>query len=276
MKVKFSDKRLLKSFATVISGISTVLSLVLIFVDVPDNIIIRSILAILFLLAIIVVYFLMWNSANKKTKATITVNGNTVDVEVGDIFEQKDILKVIPFNEYFDTQVDEQIVSSKTLNGQYILHHLSEPPESLRDRIMNDKRLNGLITCMDAKRASSKAKYPLGTIFKNEDYLLLAFSKFDTDNRAYFDSKSLWECLINMWNEIDICHAGNIVSLPLLGTGIARQHNMHLSEQEILELIVTSLKVSGIKTNWNMRFKIIIYPNNASQINFYKLSSLSD
>ena len=91
MKVKFSDKRLLKSFATVISGISTVLSLVLIFVDVPDNIIIRSILAILFLLAIIVVYFLMWNSANKKTKATITVNGNTVDVEVGDIFEQKDI-----------------------------------------------------------------------------------------------------------------------------------------------------------------------------------------
>lgn len=55
MKVKFSDKRLLKSFATVISGISTVLSLVLIFVDVPDNIIIRSILAILFLLAIIVV-----------------------------------------------------------------------------------------------------------------------------------------------------------------------------------------------------------------------------
>lgn len=276
MKVKLSDRRLLKSFATVISGISTALSLVLIFVDVPDNIIIRAILAILFLLAIIVVYFVMWDSANKKTKSTILVNGNIVDIEVGDIFEQKNILKVIPFNEYFDTQVDEQIVSSKTLNGQYILHHLSEPPESLSERIMNDKRLNGLITCMDAKRAFSKAKYPLGTIFKNNDYLLLAFSKFDADNRAYLDSKSMWECLINMWNEIDICYAGNTVGIPLMGSGITRTHNMHLSEQEILELIILSLKVSGIKINWNLKFKIIIYPPNAKNINFYDLSSLSD
>ena len=122
----------------------------------------------------------------------------------------------------------------------------------------------------------SKAQYPLGTIFKNKDYLLLAFSKFDADNRAYLDSRSMWECLINMWNEIDICHAGNSVGIPLMGSGITRTHNIHLSEQEILELIILSLRVSGIKINWNSKFKIIIYPPNAKNINFYKLRSLTD
>lgn len=42
-----------------------------------------------------------------------------VDVKVGDIFDQA-ALKIIAFNEYFDTPVDDVVISAKTLNGIYI------------------------------------------------------------------------------------------------------------------------------------------------------------
>ena len=275
MKVRLLDNILLKSFLAVISGFSTVFSFMLIFFNIPDNMKIHFFVAsfMLFLLT----YLTMWIYANKLTHRTISVNRNTVEIIVGNIFCQRGNLKVIPFNEYFDTQVDDRIISSKTLNGQYIKNHLYESPELLRKQIYNDERLKRLISYVDTKQdPTARIKYPLGTIYKKDDYLLLAFSKFDAENRAYLDSRTFWECLINMWNEIDIYHAGNTVCLPLLGTGITRMRNMALSEQEILELIITSLKLSGLQMKRNAKLKIIIHDSNKNSINFYGLKALSD
>lgn len=275
MKVKLWDNMLFRSYLAVVSGISTVFSFVLIFFNIPENAKINVFIASLILF--VLTYLTMWIYANKLTHRTISINGTTVEIIVGDIFQQKGSLKVIPFNEYFDTQVDDQIISSKTLNGQYIKQHLNESPEFLRKQIHDDERLKRVISYADAKKNPiTRIKYPLGTIYKRDDYLLLAFSKFDAENRAYLDSKTFWACLINMWNEIDILHAGNSVCLPLLGTGITRMNNMALSEQEILELIVTSLKVSGLKMNWNIKLRIVIHESNRDSINFYSLRALSD
>ena len=58
MKVKFTDRKLLKSFGVVVSGISTVLSLVLIFVTIPaNNDKLRIGLAIAFVVVLTAIYF---------------------------------------------------------------------------------------------------------------------------------------------------------------------------------------------------------------------------
>ena len=42
-----------------------------------------------------------------------------IEIKVGNIFEEKD-LKVIPCNEYFDTMVNDKIISKNSLNGKFI------------------------------------------------------------------------------------------------------------------------------------------------------------
>lgn len=118
--------------------------------------------------------------------------------------------------------------------------------------------------------------YPLGTIHKEGDFLLLAFSKFNQNNEAYLDDKTLWECLINMWREIGTTYAGKSIDLPLVGSGITRLQNININGQELLELILLSLKVSGLCLNWNVSINVIIHPNNAKHINFYKLQDYLD
>ena len=134
-----------------------------------------------------------------------------------------------------------------------------------------------LIAGVDDRTGSGKqVRYPLGTIYKNGDYLLLAFSKFDENNEAYLDSKGLWDSLVNMWREIGVLYAGKSVSIPLLGSGITRKRGMNVSEQELLELIILSLRVSGLQLNWNVKINIVIFSKNAEEINFYALKRLSD
>ena len=113
MKVQFLDKQLRKTYSAVISVISTFISFVLIFFPLPEECLYRGILAFSFFAILLIIYVLMWIEANKRKKASITINGMKVTIEEGDIFEETDALKVIPFNEYFDTIVDEKIISSR-------------------------------------------------------------------------------------------------------------------------------------------------------------------
>lgn len=46
-------------------------------------------------------------------------NGMDVDVVVGDLFAM-DGVKVIPFDEYFDIQVDDKVISRNSLNGIFV------------------------------------------------------------------------------------------------------------------------------------------------------------
>lgn len=61
----------------------------------------------------------MWFHANHIRHVELSVNNSTIEISAGDVF-QSEGLKIIAFNEYFDTQVDENIISSRTLNGQFI------------------------------------------------------------------------------------------------------------------------------------------------------------
>ena len=112
---------------------------------------------------------------------------------------------VIPFNEFFDTKVDNVIVSSNTLHGKFIEKFKAD---SIIDIII--KRLESVeYLSIDNNRAndSNNKRYQLGIIIKLDDfykksmdlnnvYLLTSFSKFDEDNRAYLNYKDYLHFLI--------------------------------------------------------------------------------
>jgi hypothetical protein len=62
----------------------------------------------------VIIYIYDWRKANKLNSVEIDIEGTTVCIKEGDIFEE-DGLKVIAFNEYFDTLVDNKIINEVSL-----------------------------------------------------------------------------------------------------------------------------------------------------------------
>lgn len=271
MKVSIFNRKLMKLYGGIIALLSTIISFIQIFYEIPDDCSTKIIAAVCFILLLVILYIIVFIYSNKRKTVKLEINHTTINVMTGDIFNQEG-LKVIPFNEYFDTVVDDMLISSNTLNGKYLLNCVDNVKE-LDEKISADKRLRNLSTLTDNKRVCGKAtKYPLGTIFKNKDYLLLAFSKFDSDNRAFLSKNDIISCLLNMWNEIDILYAGHSINIPLLGSGITRFRDVTLSDQELLEILIISYKLSGVQLKNHANINIVIYKDNIDDINFFKLS----
>jgi hypothetical protein len=271
-KIQLFDKQLIEEFYGILSVLSLICSFVFIFAEVPTKCKVTSAIAFVFLL--IVIYVVLWRKANKLDKVEIKINNSVVEVKVGDIFQENG-LKVIAFNEYFDTIVDNKIISEKSLNGLYIKNVVDDITR-LDMLIKDDEELKEKIEGTNNSRGRGKQiRYRLGTTVEIEDYLLTAFSKFDNSNRAYLYMQDYINCLMNFWNEIDRIYAGRSVSIPLLGSGITRFKEYDtISHQELLELLIWSFKVSRVKFNYPSKITIVIHESQKDKINFYRLREI--
>ncbi len=208
-KVKLLDKKLRNQYCEVLSVVGLFCSFAFIVVEIPDNC--KGWAGVGLGLALFLIYAFMWTRANFQNKTTLSINNSTVIIKTGDIFEE-DGLKVIAFNEYFDTQVDDAIIARNSLNGRYI-NSIGDVGE-LDKRMETDVKLNAKTIQNNESRASGKKKkYALGTVFQNDNYLLTALTKFDNDNRAYLSMSDYINFLLNFWNEIDIIYAGRSQSV---------------------------------------------------------------
>mgnify|MGYP004473511359 CR=1 FL=1 len=273
-KVQLLDKQLLKQFYEILSVLSLIFSFIFIFADIPTKY--KVISAIIFIVFLIIIYIILWLLANGLDKVDININNSVVEVKIGDIFYESD-LKVIAFNEYFDTIVDNRIISEKSLNGIYIKNIVNDVNE-LNTLIETDEELKKKVIEINQSRIrGNQEKYKLGTIVEFRDYLLMAFSKFDNSNRAYLYMQDYIDCLINFWDEIDKIYADRSISIPLLGSGITRfKEYEKMSHQELLELLIWSFKVSRVKFNYPSKVTIVIHESQKDKINFYKLKSMQD
>jgi hypothetical protein len=269
LKVKLFDKKLLKKYLEVLSIISLIFSFVFIVVTIPDCL--KIFIGFAFAFILLIIYLIMWLIANVQKKATLSINNSTMIIKTGNIFEESE-LKVIAFNEYFDTLVDNVIIAENTLNGTYIKSEIDNINE-LNEQIDTNSILNKKVLEINENRpAGKKKRYKLGTIYKNNDYLITAFTRFDDDNRAFLNMDDYINFLLNFWNEIDIIYAGRSVSIPLLGSGITRFKGYDtISEQELLELLIWSFKVSRIKFTYPSKVSIVIHESKQDKINFYNI-----
>lgn len=273
MKVKLFDKRLIQRFYGALSVIGTLTSLLLIFMDIP--LAHKRKLGLASLILLVVYYICIWYKSNNIKTLELNIESSPLEIKFGDLFEE-DGLKVIAFNEYFDTQVDDKVIAKNSLNGLFLDKFIDDIIE-FDDVISNDSYLNERITGRSITRKSGKAiQYKLGSIFVFEDFLLTAFSHFDKENRAYLSMQDYIGCLLEFWNEIDIIYAGRTIVLPLLGSGITRFKGYeNVSEQELLEIILWTFKVSRIKFHYPSKVKIIISSDKMDKISLFDLSKFN-
>lgn len=274
MKVPPFDKNVLNKFYAFLSAISVITSIVFLFAGIEEKD--KPIAGAVSLGVVFLTYIGIWIYANVRRSIRLKINTSEVEVYFGDIFEDTAELKAISFNEYFDTQVDDKIISKKSLHGQFIEKYYSGRVDVLNDIIDADEHLAEMIAGENSNRSTGKkTKYNLGTVCMAKDYLLVALSRFDMNNKAFLEMSDYVSCMLTFWNEVDRVYAGRTLSLPVLGSGITRFKNYeNISDQELLELIIWTFKLSRVKFTYPSKVKIVVWKKKSEKINLQKLKNL--
>lgn len=265
LKVKFFDKNLIKKYINMLSIINLFFTSVLIFWDIPQEY--KLISFIVFIAINVSIYIFLFVRANKIINVKLDIDGSIVEIKEGNIFKEEG-LKVINFNEYFDTKVDNKIIAENTLNGQFIKKYV-ENIEELDNLI--DQKLEKLDYNTNRKDGKKK-RYALGEIVEYKDFLITSLSKFDDQNRANLTLKEYIGFLMNFWNSLDVIYANRNVSITIFGSGITRFKEItYISDQELLEIIIWSFKISKVKFKYPTKISIIIPKEKINKINLYKI-----
>lgn len=198
-----------------------------------------------FMVLLVAIYIGLWVHANSLKCIHLTINNTKIEIKFGDIFQEKG-LKVINVNEYFDTLVDEKIIASATLHGQFIKKYVNTVEalnafnkELQENTVLSKQKLENNV---NRSGGGKTQKYKLGSVHthKNE-YVLMAFTEFDDDNRAFLTMSTYINCLLNFWVQIDPVHACRSIAIPLFGasSGMTRIIDYNdMPNQEKLELLL--------------------------------------
>lgn len=196
------------------------------------------ILIIAFVVLSFIVYAVILSQAHRPYKTTI--NGKLIEIKTGDLFAENG-WKVIPFNDRYDTQVDDIIIAHNTLNGKMIDFHV-EDITSLNDAI---KTAANDASELKPKTVGGKTVFPLGRLIAYDEFLLLAFSHFDKENKAFIKIGEYEQLLIRMWSEMRRVYAAKHIVIPLIGSGITDISGMKQKNYtELLRCMLCTLRGS--------------------------------
>jgi hypothetical protein len=272
IKVGLFDGRVINYFAGLVSVISASLSLVVLFVDIPSDV--KLPLGYIFLTALFFIYFAIWVWSNRLTRLDINIEGSNVTIKAGDIFCEKGLI-AIAFNEYFDTQVDDIIIARRSLNGIFITKHLNVPVADLDRHIQLYPFDNSCLLSPNTHREQGKQiRYQVGTICVYGEYLLTAFSKFDTANRAVLTMPEYLEFLINFWDRVNRVYAQQSVTVPIFGSGITRiKGHKTISDEDLLKIMLWTFRISEMRFKYPAKLTIIIHKDKIGTINLLDIKA---
>lgn len=275
LKIRLADKRIFKIFLQISSMFSTALATLFLFIDIPSNC--KPVGLGIFFVTLSVIYLSVWIWANHLKQINIMIEGSNVTIKTGDIFREPG-LKVIAFNEYFDTQVDNTLISEVSLNGFFIQNHLDIEASKLDDLINSYPfELDEIIEDNCQRSSGKKRKYKLGTIFSYKDFLLTAFSKFDASNRAYLTMPDYLEFLINLWDSVNKIYAQRSVATTIFGSGITRINgHKNITDEDLLKIMLWTFRISEMRFKYPAKLTILIHESKIDQINLFELLSVKE
>lgn len=268
-KVWINRKYLAKVACKWTAGFFSLLGFLGTFVSLSDEIpntwslICKILLSIGILVGVWLVFFIccvIWFEKQKWLKVFKANNGCHVYVQYGDVFSENEVDNpnerrniVIPVNRCFDTIIDNDLVSEKTLHGIAVkkvyedgIFDETTLNRALQDDLQIRQGIEPETILSTEKRKGNLQRFQVGTIAEVHisntcTYFLLALSMFDFNLTAHTTQE---EYIIAMQRLIAYCNErsqGYPIVMPLIGAGLSRTKN---DERSILEFIVSLLKMN--------------------------------
>lgn len=198
-----------------------------------------------------------------RKKVIIKDKHYSIQIEYGDIFDIKDnCKKVIPFDECFTVEIGDEpsLIKKDSVCGQYLLKY----PIVNIDEILKKSSIK---PSKERSNFQSKEKYPSGFLVPRDDYLLMSFAKLDEDGLGWISREEYIDCLSILWKEINKYYAQKDIYIPIIGAGTTRMKGEPLSQQELLDIIIASYKLSSYKLKSPCKLHIICKKNDNFSIN---------
>ena len=248
--------------------------------------VIKSILFLLLVFAILFVFSFIILSlwlCLKNNFEVFSTDKHAVYLHFGDLFDNKIVNDksehkhiVINVNRCFDTIVNNELISEKTLHGKVFKNLYEEKKfneESLQAAIDNSLMGSRYINITQEEKPQGNLKrYEIGTVAKIDDsttrsYFLLAMSTFDKNLNAHTTKQDFVLAIQRLIEYCDRNSQGFPVLMPLLGSGLSRTGLDCYSD--ILRYIISTLRLN--RDIINCDYHIYIRTQDKQKINFNDL-----
>lgn len=200
----------------------------------------------------IFIFSMLFVAIVRLIKQSVKINGTNYNIKIsyGNIFEEKYCKILIPFDECFTTKVGlaPGEIKPSSICGQYLsIHPITDMQSLIEEKSLHPAR--------SKSKYQNKIRYDSGLIIPHEEYLLMAFAKLNHSGLGTMSREEYIECLSKMWEEIDKYYSQKDVCIPILGSGITRIGETKLTQQELLDIMIWSYKMSShkIKNPYTLR-----------------------
>lgn len=198
-----------------------------------------------------------------RRKVIIKGKNYRISVEYGNLFTMEDCKKVIAFDECFTTTIgnNPEDIYTNSICGQFLKSH---PNLDIKKLIEH----SGLQSLKEPSKYNNKIRYKSGTLIPYDEFLLLAFVQLDEDGTGKISYDQYIDSLRFLWQEIDKYHAGMDVCIPVLGAGSATHiQDKELNQQELLDVIIMTYKLSSSKLQYPRTLHIVCPRNDEFSLN---------
>jgi hypothetical protein len=200
------------------------------------------------------------------SKPKFTIGGRlnnrdiSIEVTIGDLFKQKGAL-VISSNTTFDTHISKELISEKSIQGQFTkLFYYGNETQLDNDISLALQDIQSEI--LIGKRIGKNKKYPIGTTVRlnprNQTVYMLAIAninEYGTASALYEDFKL---ALAYLWLFIGSRGLRENIVIPVVGTGFAR---LLQTREEIIREIIKSFIAACSESTFCDKLTIVIHPS---------------
>lgn len=234
---------------------------------------------------ILLIMCVLWFEKQKRFPIFKVNNNFHVYVQYGDVFSENEVVNpnerrniVIPVNRCFDTIVDNDLVSEKSLHGMAFkkiyadgIYDEDTLNKALLDDLTNRQRLKADTLIRTEKRGGNLNRFQPGTIAEIHEsntctFFFLALSKFDSNLTGHTTQE---EYVLALQRLIEYCSdrsQGYPIVIPLIGAGLSKTKN---DERSMLEFIVKLLKMN--KSIINSDVHIVVRNNGEETVSITEL-----
>lgn len=147
----------------------------------------------------------------------------------------------------------------RSICGQYLMANNSLDIQKLIDA--------SALKPKGKSKFENKNRYESGRVILQDQFLLLAFAKLDKVGKGILTREEYIDSLSLLWEEIDNYYGQQDVCIPILGSGTTRIGDNEITQQELLNIIIDSYKLSAHKIKKPYKLRIICKKADGFSIN---------
>ena len=223
---------------------------------------------VVFLLSLL--FAIIHNRPKIKFKYFIKGKNVPVNIVIGDLFKIKNRDVIIPTNIHFVTEIAENRIDEKSVQGQFTKNYFQSTTH-LDSDIVNS--LNNIPYTVENPSYLGKDKvYELGTVAKfpvkkknkTQQVYLFALAKLNQHGVCQSDIGEFQRTLPSLWNFIYTKGGLPDLAIPILGSGFCRIDATH---EELFEEILDSFLVATRNSKFCKSLTFVIYFKDVTNLN---------